>query len=139
MSITKQALVKCSRCGKEHGISIYKSINVAEDAAMKRQVVLGEMDIDCYGDRAEQTEFTSTMFADAPTMEERPELKKPSAIRKAKLAAEDVLAGNTERGVLTDRDEKFEYEFGVIEEDEDDGEYEYEDDDTADDGDGAKK
>lgn len=43
MSITKQALVKCSRCGKEHGISIYKSINVAEDAAMKRQVLDGSL------------------------------------------------------------------------------------------------
>ena len=139
------AIMLCGMLPGILGYGVYVSIlfNAAAYivffAAMKRQVVLGEMDIDCYGDRAEQTEFTSTMFADAPTMAERPDLKKPSAIKQAKLAAEDVFAGNTEREVLTDRDEKFEYEFGVIEEEEDDGEYEYEDDDTADDGDGAKK
>ena len=101
-------------------------------AAMRRQVILEEMDIDCYGDAAKQTEFSSTLFADTPTMVETPKPeKKPSLAKKAKLAAEDLWKGNEEHEVLTDKDEKFEYEFGVIEDDDDD---EYEDDEYEDDG-----
>ena len=43
MSIVKTALVNCSRCGKEHEITIYKSINVADDAAMKHRVLDGSL------------------------------------------------------------------------------------------------
>lgn len=122
------------------GYRVYASILVNAFAyiffftAMRRQVILEEMDIDCYGDVAKQTEFSSTLFADTPTMTEIPQAeKKPSFVKKAKLAAEDLWKGNEEREVLTDKDEKFEYEFGVIEDDdddehEDDDDYEYEDD-----------
>ena len=116
-------------CGMLPGIAgygVYASILINAFAyiffytAMRRQVQLDEMNIDCYGDKAPQKEFSSTMFADEPTMVELPQAKKPSAFRRALRVAEDVWQGNEEREVLTDRDEKFEYEFGVIDEDEDD-------------------
>lgn len=116
-------------CGMLPGIAgygVYVSILINAFAyifffsVMKRQAQLDEMLIDCYGDRAEQHEFKSTMFADEPTMVEPPQpVKKPSALKKAKLAAEDAWKGNDEREVLTDSDETFEYEFGTIEDDDD--------------------
>lgn len=103
-------------------------------AVMRRQVQLEEMDIDCYGDRAQQTEFSSTFFDDTPTMVEIPQPeRKPSLAQRAKRRAEDVLLGNEEHGVLTDKDEKFEYEFGVIDEDDD----EDDDEDGGEDGEDA--
>jgi len=88
--------------------------------AMQNQLRLEEVEVDCYGDRAEQKEFSSTMFAETPTMVEVPH-EKVSLAKKAKRAAEDVWEGNEERTVLTD-DEEFEYEFGTIEEDDEDDE-----------------
>ncbi|GEM_PF-284877 len=103
--------------------------------AMEQTLRVEEMDIDCYGDRAESTSFTSTMFADSPLMKEIPGKQKLSLQQRAKRAAEDMWQGNEERDVLTDREEAFEYEFGVIEDDdeEDDFDYDYEDDEYDDD------
>ncbi len=43
MSIVKQALARCSRCGHEHEIPVYKSINTAEDPQMEARVLNGEV------------------------------------------------------------------------------------------------
>ena len=43
MSIVKQALARCSRCTHEHEITIYKSINTAEDADMEARVLNGSL------------------------------------------------------------------------------------------------
>ena len=43
MSIVKQALARCSRCAHEHEITIYKSINTAEDADMEARVLNGSL------------------------------------------------------------------------------------------------
>ena len=94
-------------------------------SAMLHQLRLEEIRVDCYGDSAVEKSFSSTMFSDVPTMVEKPVREKESLSKKAKRAAVLLNLENTEREVLTDKDEKFEYEFGVIEEDEDD---EYEDD-----------
>ena len=83
------------------------------------------------------------MFADVPTMTEIPkeEKKKRSLREKARRFAEDL--SSEEISVLTDNEEKFEYEFGV-DDDDDDDEYddEYEDDTepgTDDDGEDESK
>lgn len=89
-------------------------------ASMIHRLRLEEVDIDCYGDRAEVTRFSSTMFADSPLMKEIPEQPKKSLLKTAKQTAEDIIKGNEEKLVLTDRDEKFEYEFGTIDDEDDD-------------------
>lgn len=43
MSLVKQALARCSRCANEHEITIYKSINTAEDADMEARVLNGSL------------------------------------------------------------------------------------------------
>ncbi|MBO7511062.1 MAG: hypothetical protein J6T35_07740, partial [Bacteroidales bacterium] len=43
MSLVKQALARCSRCANEHEITIYKSINTAEDADMEARVLNGSV------------------------------------------------------------------------------------------------
>ena len=43
MSLVKQALARCSRCAHEHEITIYKSINTAEDADMEARVLNGSL------------------------------------------------------------------------------------------------
>ncbi|MBP5539922.1 MAG: CpXC domain-containing protein [Bacteroidales bacterium] len=43
MSVVKQALARCSRCRHEHEITIYKSINTAEDADMETRVLNGSL------------------------------------------------------------------------------------------------
>ena len=43
MSIVRQALARCSRCAHEHEITIYKSINTAEDADMEARVLNGSL------------------------------------------------------------------------------------------------
>lgn len=43
MSIVKQALARCSRCGHEHEIPIYKSVNTAEDSGMEARVLDGSL------------------------------------------------------------------------------------------------
>ncbi len=62
------------------------------------------------------------MFADTPDMVEMPDVPKSSVAKRIKHAAERIT--DEERIVLTDKSEKFEYEFGVQEDDndEDDGE-----------------
>ena len=93
---------------------------------MLRQLALEEVSIDCYGDQAQVTSFDSTMFADTPTLVEKPQREKPLTLReRAKRAAEQLTAD--EHTVLTDTQEKFEYEFGVQDDDDD------EDDDAGDD------
>lgn len=95
--------------------------------AMLRQLALEEVEVDCYGDQAKVTSFDSTFFADAPTMIEKPERQKLSVRQKLRRAADQLTS--EEKIVLTDKDEKFEYEFGV---DDDDDAYddEYDDDDA---------
>ena len=43
MSIVKNALARCSRCGHEHEITVYKSINTAEDPALEARVLNGSV------------------------------------------------------------------------------------------------
>ncbi|MCR4565807.1 MAG: CpXC domain-containing protein [Bacteroidales bacterium] len=43
MSLVKQTLARCSRCAHEHEITIYKSINTAEDADMEARVLNGSL------------------------------------------------------------------------------------------------
>ncbi len=101
--------------------------------AMKRQIILEEVLVDCYGDQAKETSFSSTMFENTPTLIER---DKPKTLKqRVKDVRNKLSLENEEHIVLTDKDEKFEYEFGVQEDDDDD---EYEDDfDEPEDGDGA--
>ena len=102
-------------------------------SAMSRQIALDEMDIDCYGDRAEVSEISSTMFADTPTMVEIPGREVPVTLKQKLKRAAAKLTPTDERIVLTDDDEKFEYEFGA----DDEGEDEYDEyDDAEDDEDG---
>ena len=105
------------------GYRVYASILINAIAyivfftAMLRQLELEEVTIDCHGDNAKVTNYGSTMFADTPTMVELP----PES-RKLKTKARRFAQRLTEEEklVLTDKDEKFEYEFGV--DSEDDGE-----------------
>lgn len=94
-------------------------------ASMIHRLRLEEVDIDCYGDRAEVKNFSSTMFADSPLMKEISDQPKKSLLKTAKQTAEDIIKGNEEKLVLTDRDEKFEYEFDTV----DDGDDDFEDED----------
>ena len=109
------------------GYRVYASILVNAFAyiffftAMEHQLHLEEMDIDCYGDRAKVQSFESTLFADTPTMVEKPVKEKKTLRETAKRFAEDLTS--EEHLVLTDKDEKFEYEFGVEEDDEEDDEF----------------
>ena len=127
------------------GYRVYASILINAFAyiffftATERLITLEEIEVDCYGDQAKVTEYDSTMFANVPTMIEIPqaEKKKRTLREKARRLAEDL--SSEEISVLTDKDEKFEYEFGVDDDDDDDDEYddEYEDDaepETDDDG-----
>lgn len=98
--------------------------------AMHRKLVLEEVEVDCHGDAARVTEFSTTMFTDSPLLQEQPEKKRKTVKELAKSAA-DRLTGE-ETTVLTDKDDKFEYEFGVQEDDEDDEDDEYDDDDYDD-------
>ena len=110
------------------GYRVYASILVNAFAyiffftAMEHVLRLDEMNIDCYGDSARVQSFESTLFADTPTMVEKPVKEKKTFREKAKRLAEDI--SSEEQLILTDKDEKFEYEFGVEEDDDD----EYEDD-----------
>lgn len=97
-------------------------------SAMLHQLRLEEISIDCYGDNAKSTAFSSTMFDEIPTMVEKPVRERETFSQIAKRAANKMSLENTEREILTDKDEKFEYEFGVIEDDDDD---DYEDDDLT--------
>ena len=92
-------------------------------SAMVRQLALDEMDIDCYGDQARVSEISSTMFADTPTMVEIPGLEVPVTLKQKLRRAVIRMTPSDEKIVLTDDDEKFEYEFGA-----DADEEEYEDD-----------
>lgn len=119
------------------GYRVYASILINAFAyifffiAMEYQLHLQEVEIDCYGDQAKVKSFESTLFADTPTMIEKPVTEKKTLREKAKRLAEDL--SSEEQLVLTDKDEKFEYEFGVEEDDDDEYEDEY-GDDAADDG-----
>ena len=113
------------------GYRVYASILINAFAyiifftAMERLLHLEEVEIDCYGDQAQVTSFDSTMFSETPTMVEIPRAEKPKSLKaKAKRLAQEL--SSEEQIVLTDKDEKFEYEFGVEEVDEDDFDDEYE-------------
>lgn len=99
------------------GYRVYASILVNAFAyifffsAMLHQLHLDELDIDCYGDKAKVATFDSTMFADSPLMVEKPK-REPETLKKKISRLRDSMISD-ERIVLTDRDEKFEYEFGV--------------------------
>ena len=43
MSIITQGASVCSKCGKEHIVKIYKSINVAQDPELKAKVLDGSL------------------------------------------------------------------------------------------------
>lgn len=92
-------------------------------SAMLHQLRLEEIDIDCYGDAAKISTFDSSMFANTPTMVEKPVREKPQNIKEAVSRAKDRLESLDEKTVLTDKTEKFEYEFGV-QADDDDGDEE---------------
>ena len=108
-------------------------------SAMVRQLALEEMDIDCYGDKAEVSEISSTMFADTPTMVEIPGREVPVTLEQKLRRLKAKLTPTDERIVLTDDHEKFEYEFGADAADDDEDEYdeddgaEYEDDEDGED------
>ncbi len=118
------------------GYRVYASILINAFAyiffftAAERLLDLEEISVDCYGDQAKVTEFDSTMFANVPTMVEIPKAEKKmrSLREKARRLAEDL--SSEEISVLTDKEEKFEYEFGVDDDDEyeDDAEPETDDD-----------
>ena len=91
-------------------------------AAAYRQLIEGEISVDCYGDRAGETAFSSTMFADTPTMIEIPESEKPQTLSQKAKRVVSKLTPADEKIVLTDDDEKFEYEFGADADDDEDGE-----------------
>ncbi len=79
-----------------------------------------EVDIDCYGDKAKVTDFSSTMFADSPILQEPVRQTAAQKLRKTAAAAAKKFtpqANPVEK--LTDGAD-FEYEFGV---DDDDDEY----------------
>ena len=88
--------------------------------AMERQLRLEEMDIDCYGDKARVAKFESTMFSDSPLLQELPPKEKKTLKQKA-ASIRDQLTSE-EQVILTDKDEKFEYEFGVDDADDEDDE-----------------
>ena len=108
-------------------------------SAMVRQLALEEMDIDCYGDTAEVSEISSTMFADTPTMVEIPGREVPVTLEQKLRRLKAKLTPTDEKIVLTDDHEKFEYEFGADAADDDEDEYdeddgaEYEDDEDGED------
>ncbi len=108
------------------GYRVYASILINAFAyifffvAMEHLLRLEEISIDCYGDRAKVDSFDSTMFANTPTMIEKPLAEKKTIAEKAKRLAADL--SSEEHAVLTDKDEKFEYEFGVDDDDDDDDE-----------------
>ncbi|MBR5405657.1 MAG: hypothetical protein IK107_05110 [Oscillospiraceae bacterium] len=87
-------------------------------AAMYLLLQREEVRVDCHGDRAEETSFTSTMFADSPLLQEKPEKRRRTLGQIAKDAARQI--SSEEQAVLTDEDESFEYEFNVLEDDTDD-------------------
>lgn len=113
------------------GYRVYASILLNAGAyiffftALQRQLVLEEVLVDCYGDQAKAADFSSTLFADTPDLIER---EKPTVKQRVKRIRNKLNLENQETMILTDKDEKFEYEFGTIEEDDDDDE-DYEDDD----------
>ena len=43
MSLVKKAPARCARCGHEHEITVYKSVNTAEDADMEARVLNGSL------------------------------------------------------------------------------------------------
>lgn len=93
--------------------------------AAYRQLIEEEISVDCYGDRAGETSFSSTMFADTPTMVEVPESEKPQTLSQKAKHVVSKLTPVDEKIVLTDDDEEFEYEFGAdadAEDDDEDGE-----------------
>jgi len=108
------------------GYRVYASILLNAAAyiffftALKRQLILEEVLVDCYGDQAKVTTVSSTLFENVPTLIER---EKPSTVRERVRAVRNRMSlENEEKMILTDKDEKFEYEFGVdeYEDDEDD-------------------
>ncbi len=110
------------------GYRVYASVLVNAFAyiffftAMEYQLHLEEIEVDCYGDSAKVQSFESTLFADTPTMIEKPAAEKKTLREKAKRLAEDL--SSEEQIILTDKDEKFEYEFGVEEDEDDEEDYE---------------
>lgn len=91
-----------------------------------------DVDIDCYGDRAKATAFTSTMFADSPLLQEpMAETVSEKLRRKATAVADKLTPRANPVEKLTD-DSSFEYEFGVEDDDEyDDYDEEYDDDEES--------
>lgn len=87
-------------------------------AAMRTELRKEEIRVDCHGDRAEETSFSTTMFTDSPLLQEKPEKRRRTLGQIAKDAARQL--SDEEQSVLTDADTSFEYEFDVQEDDEDD-------------------
>lgn len=92
-----------------------------------------DVDIDCYGDNAKVSDFSSTMFADSPVLQEPvQETVKERLRKKASAVAEKLTPRANPVEKLTD-DAAFEYEFGVEDDEYDDDEYDdaYEEDDDG--------
>ena len=83
--------------------------------AMEHQLRLEEIEVDCYGSQAKVQNFGSTLFADTPTMIDKPVKEKKTILQSAKRFAEDLTS--QEQLILTDKDETFEYEFGDADDD----------------------
>ena len=93
-------------------------------AAMRQLLCLEEVEVDCHGDRAKETSFSTTMFTDSPLLQELPEKRRRTLGQIAKDTARRLNA--EEQTILTDETEQFEYEFGVDDDDDD-----FEDDEDA--------
>lgn len=87
-------------------------------AAMRQLLRIEEVQVDCHGDRAQESSFSTTMFSDSPLLQEKPEKRRRTIGQIAKDAARQLNA--EEQTVLTDENEQFEYEFGVDDDDFDD-------------------
>ena len=86
-------------------------------AAMHQLLRLEEVQVDCHGDRAEESSFSTTMFTDSPLLTLPPEKRRRTFGQIAKDAARQLSA--EEQSVLTDENEQFQYEFGVDDADDD--------------------
>lgn len=86
-----------------------------------------DVDIDCYGDGAKVSNFSSTMFADSPVLQEPVQETVTEKLRKKASAVAEKLTPRTNPVETLTDDAAFEYEFGVEDDDEFDDE-DYDDD-----------
>ncbi|MBQ4346092.1 MAG: hypothetical protein IJC75_03050 [Oscillospiraceae bacterium] len=87
-----------------------------------------DVDIDCYGDKAKVTDFSSTMFSDSPVLKEPVKETVSEKLRKKALLVADKLTPRANPVETLTDDAEFEYEFGVDEYEEDEDDYDEEQD-----------